>query len=81
MCPVFGAREIVTPIVSQIPSFLAKTASCFNPIVFASSHPKYREAIFEKFGWSTPNSNSQEEGTVATVKTAAWKKIKFIDRL
>ena len=77
MCPVFGAREIVTPLVSQIPAFLAKTASCFNPIVFASSHPKYREAIFEKFGWSSPNSNcsnSQEEGTVATVKTAAWKK-------
>ena len=27
------------------PSFSAKTSSCLNPIVFAVSHPKFREAI------------------------------------
>ena len=36
----FGNRELITPLVSQIPSFMAKTASCLNPIVFAVSHPK-----------------------------------------
>ena len=30
---------------SQVPSFIAKTASCLNPIVYAMSHPKYREAL------------------------------------
>ena len=25
--------------------FLAKTASCINPIVYAVSHPKFREAM------------------------------------
>jgi hypothetical protein len=33
-------RYQITPLVSQVPSFMAKTASCLNPIVFAISHPK-----------------------------------------
>lgn len=31
--------------MSQLPSFCAKTASCLNPIIYAMSHPKYREAL------------------------------------
>ena len=41
----FGNRSLLTPLVSQIPSMLAKTCSCFNPIVYAISHPKFREAL------------------------------------
>eukprot|EP00090_Calanus_glacialis_P025627 TRINITY_DN4013_c0_g1_i1.p1 TRINITY_DN4013_c0_g1~~TRINITY_DN4013_c0_g1_i1.p1 ORF type:complete len:376 (-),score=62.87 TRINITY_DN4013_c0_g1_i1:194-1321(-) len=41
----FGDMTLVTPLVSQLPSFLAKTASCLNPVVYAVSHPKFREAI------------------------------------
>jgi len=41
----FGDMSLVTPLVSQLPSFLAKTASCLNPIVYAVSHPKFRESI------------------------------------
>jgi len=41
----FGDQSLVTPLVSQLPSFLAKTASCLNPVVYAVSHPKFREAI------------------------------------
>ena len=36
----FGGARFLTPAVTQFPSMLAKTASCFNPIVFAVSHPK-----------------------------------------
>merc|ERR1711872_337275 len=42
---VFGNQALVTPLVSQIPSFAAKTASCLNPLVYAISHPRYREAL------------------------------------
>ena len=57
---VFGNQMLITPIVAQLPSFLgkivllvappnpscsAKTSSCLNPIVFAVSHPKFREAM------------------------------------
>jgi len=45
MIAVFGNQSVVTPLVSQIPSFIAKTASCLNPVVYAISHPKYREAL------------------------------------
>ena len=41
----FGSRSLLTPLVSQMPSMLAKTCSCFNPIVYAISHPKFREAL------------------------------------
>ncbi len=37
---VIGSKSSITPLVSQIPSFMAKTASCLNPIVYAMSHPK-----------------------------------------
>lgn len=48
MIACFGDRSVVSPLVAQLPSFFAKTASCLNPIVFAVSHPKYREALTEK---------------------------------
>jgi len=48
MIGCFGDRSIVTPLVSQLPAFGAKIASCLNPVVFAVSHPKYREALAEK---------------------------------
>jgi len=42
---VVGGKASITPLLSQIPSFCAKLASCLNPIVYALSHPKYREAL------------------------------------
>ena len=35
-----GSKGSITPLVSQLPSFFAKLASCLNPIVYAVSHPK-----------------------------------------
>jgi len=32
--------SMLTPIMTQIPSFAFKTSSAFNPIVYAVSHPK-----------------------------------------
>ena len=37
---VIGSKSSITPLLSQVPSFIAKTASCLNPIVYAMSHPK-----------------------------------------
>ena len=41
----FGNKSLITPLVSQMPSMLAKTCSCFNPIVYAISHPRFRDAL------------------------------------
>ncbi|XP_023330327.1 compound eye opsin BCRH1 [Eurytemora carolleeae] len=45
MIGCFGNSMLVTPLVSQLPAFLAKTASAINPVIYAISHPKYREAL------------------------------------
>jgi len=53
----FGNRELVTPMVSQIPAFLAKLSSAINPVVTALSHPRYREALLKQFSFlGTPKS-------------------------
>ena len=36
----FGQTQLISPLSSQLPAFLAKTSSSLNPIVFAMSHPK-----------------------------------------
>ncbi|CAB4056322.1 OPN4 [Lepeophtheirus salmonis] len=45
---VMGSKSSITPLISQLPSFIAKTASCLNPMVYAMSHPKYREALMRE---------------------------------
>lgn len=48
MMAAFGNRSLITPLVSQLPAFFSKFGSCFNPIIFALSHPKYRAALQTK---------------------------------
>ena len=47
----FGNREMVTPLISQVPSFFCKVGSCLNPVVMMISHPKYRNALVDKCPW------------------------------
>ena len=42
----FGNQETITPIATIIPALTAKSASIWNPIVFAISHPKYRLVLY-----------------------------------
>ena len=37
-----GNQDTITPLVTILPALIAKSASIFNPIVYAISHPKYR---------------------------------------
>lgn len=59
----FGNRSLVTPLVCQLPSMFAKTACCFNPLVFAGSHPKFREALATKFPSLGINEKSNSAGS------------------
>lgn len=66
----FGNQSLVTPLVSQLPSFLAKTASCLNPIVYAVSHPRFREAIAREIPCLGIGDKPKETASTAeTVKT------------
>ncbi|GAU98082.1 hypothetical protein RvY_09276-2 [Ramazzottius varieornatus] len=40
---------LLTPVVSQIPALFCKFAAVYNPIVYAVSHPRYRQALRKHF--------------------------------
>lgn len=48
---LFGDQSTITPLVSMLPALLAKSASCYNPIVYAINHPKYRLAMQTHVKW------------------------------
>jgi len=48
---VSGNYENITPLVTLLPALLAKSASCYNPFVYAISHPKFRLAITQHLPW------------------------------
>merc|ERR1712002_1191182 len=51
MTGLFGDQEKVTPLVSALPGLICKTASVYNPMMFAISHPKFRLALQEAWPW------------------------------
>merc|ERR1719323_2304976 len=61
--PALGSKDSLSPLVATIPAFVAKSASCINPIVYAVSHPKFRESLslipFCCFGDKPKPSNSE----------------------
>jgi len=71
MIGVFGNQMLITPLVAQLPSFLAKMSSCLNPVVFAVSHPKFRESIAKEIpclgiGERPKDSNNSNTEAVKT---------------
>jgi len=42
---LFFDQSKITPLVSMLPALLAKSASVYNPIVYAINHPKFRLAL------------------------------------
>nr|ADQ01810.1 opsin protein [Leptuca pugilator] len=72
---VMGDTKGITPLISTLPALLAKSASCYNPFVYAISHPKYRLAITQYMPWfcvheaeTKSNDDSQSTSTVAQDK-------------
>ena len=71
MMAAFGDRNLVTPMVSQLPSFLCKLASVINPFIFALSHPKFREALGTKCSCLGMGDKPPEKTEVKTVAATA----------
>ena len=45
MLGTWGDVSKITPLVNELPCILAKTSCAYNPVIYALSHPKYREVI------------------------------------
>lgn len=69
--------SFVTPLMSELPIICAKTSALYNPIIYALSHPKYRECLKELYPWlcivvddrkskRNPNGDNNSIGTVKT---------------
>nr|AKS48308.1 rhabdomeric opsin 2 [Platynereis dumerilii] len=56
-----GYRHIMTPYVCQIPSVFAKASAIWNPFVYSISHPKYRQALQERFPWLLCNKKDTDD--------------------
>ncbi|XP_050524580.1 opsin, ultraviolet-sensitive [Daktulosphaira vitifoliae] len=44
----FGDRSLLTPGVTMIPATFCKSVACFDPYVYAISHPKYRMELAKR---------------------------------
>ena len=45
MCGIAGHDSLVTPYTTEIPVMLAKASGAWNPLIYALSHPRYRDAL------------------------------------
>ncbi len=45
MLGTWGDTSRITPLICELPVILAKTSCAYNPVIYALSHPKYREVI------------------------------------
>merc|ERR1719402_1667139 len=63
------------PLTTTLPALPAKSASCYNPFVYAIGHPKFREAMTIHMSWfcvhePEPKSDNTSSGTTTAVEKA-----------
>lgn len=62
----------ITPLSTIWASLFAKANAVYNPIVYGISHPKYRQALFQKFpslACATPDTGDDAKSTASGVTT------------
>lgn len=47
MLGTWGDVTRITPLICELPVVLAKTSCAYNPVIYALSHPKYREVGYQ----------------------------------
>ncbi|XP_059469982.1 opsin, ultraviolet-sensitive-like [Neocloeon triangulifer] len=62
----FGDKELLTPSVSMIPAICCKLVACFDPYVYAISHPKFRLELQARFSCLKINEKAPEKSDAAT---------------
>jgi len=59
---LFFDQMLITPLVSTLPALLAKTCSCYNPMVYALGHPRFRAAMEEHVPFCCVNEPAATSG-------------------
>nr|ANN11808.1 long wavelength sensitive opsin 2 [Acmaeodera diffusa]ANN11812.1 long wavelength sensitive opsin 2 [Acmaeodera diffusa]APY20542.1 long wavelength sensitive opsin 2 [Acmaeodera diffusa] len=61
--------SVITPLVSILCSIFAKMNAMYNPIVYAISHPKYKQALYKKFPSLACGGSGDDTTSTATNAT------------
>ncbi|GFT04908.1 ocellar opsin [Trichonephila clavipes] len=64
---VLTDRKYVTPLTTIWGSVFAKASSCYNPIVYGISHPKYKVALQQKFKCLICKSEAGSKSDASTI--------------
>lgn len=67
----WGDVSKITPLVSAIPVIMAKASCVYNPLIYAISHPKYRECLKEMMPWMCIVEEKKKAAAVAAEKDDA----------
>ena len=67
-----GDPSWITAFIQQLPVFMAKTTCCLNPMIYALSHPKYREVILDCIRF---NSRTQLMPFFSSLPTQCMKEL------
>ncbi|XP_066962912.1 compound eye opsin BCRH2-like [Macrobrachium rosenbergii] len=70
---LYGNQDDLTPLVSALPGLIAKTASVYNPIMFAISHPKFRLALQEAWPWFCVHEPKDDDSKSSKTESEATK--------
>nr|AMP19648.1 opsin 2 [Euphausia superba] len=70
-----GDFEGLKPLTTTLPALFAKSASCYNPFVYAIGHPKFRQAMTIHMPWfcvheATKTADNESSTTAATEEKA-----------
>jgi len=68
-----GKFDGLQPLTTTLPALLAKSASCYNPFVYAIGHPKFRQAMTIHMPWfcvheNEPKADNQSASTATEEK-------------
>jgi len=70
---LFFDQSALTPLVSMLPALLAKTASVYNPIVYAINHPKFRLALKKQMPGFCIHEEEEKSSSADTKSTETAK--------
>ena len=72
----------VTALMSEVPIVCAKTSAVFNPIIYALSHPKFRDCLKELYPWlcivvdkKKGHRNNGDSKSICTVQTGSTSSV------
>jgi r-opsin len=63
----WGDASRITPLVCELPVILAKTSCAYNPVIYALSHPKYREVKYSFFQYSIIHGRKHRNYPLITI--------------